>query len=230
MHSLLNDKSVIFFDLGYTLLRPASGNWTFTKKFNEITSGRLEKCDPELIRKARKEGENYLNNNQLLHNESEEKEHFSRYYKILSDILQLNLTESEIDIISHDRTYNTNNYLLYPDAIKVLQTLGKTHRLGILSDTSPSIEVKLQALRIRQYFSFATYSFAVGVCKPDPRMYADALQKCSCAANKTVFIDDRPQNLEGAEKFGISTVLIAAELNAAIKTCYPIIHSLSELL
>lgn len=230
MHDLLKERSVIFFDLGFTLLYPASGDWTFTKMFCEIASGRLEKCDPELIRKARAQGADYLNNNQLLHNETEETEQFSRYYRMISDILDLDLTESDIETISRDRTCNTNNYLLYPDAVKVLQTLVKTHRLGILSDTSPSIELKLQALKIRQYFAFATYSFDVGVCKPDPRMYTDALQKCGCDANKTVFIDDRPQNLEGAAKFGIAPVLIAANPASDIETPYPKIRSLSELL
>ncbi len=230
MHDLLKEKSVIFFDLGYTLLYPASGDWTFTNKFCEIASGRLEKCDPELILKARAQGADYLNNHQLLHNETEEMEQFFRYYRMISDILDLKLTENEIEKISHDRTYNTNNYFLYPDALKVLQTLGKTHRLGILSDTSPSIELKLQALKIRQYFDFATYSFDVGVCKPDSRMYTDALQKCGCDAKKTVFIDDRPQNLEGAAKFGIAPVLIAANPASDIETQYPRIRSLSELL
>ena len=32
---LLKDKKVIFFDVGYTLDYPLSGDWMFTKKFYE---------------------------------------------------------------------------------------------------------------------------------------------------------------------------------------------------
>ena len=33
MLDLLNDKKVIFFDVGYTLDKPASGDWMFTNQF-----------------------------------------------------------------------------------------------------------------------------------------------------------------------------------------------------
>ena len=83
---------------------------------------------------------------------------------------------------------------------------------------------------MRQYFSFATYSFALGVFKPDPRMYLDALRKCGRDARETVFVDDSPENLEGAAKLGITPILIAANPASDVEMPYCKIHSLSELL
>ena len=123
-----------------------------------------------------------------------------------------------------------DNYIIYPDAEKVIKTLSRTHRLGIISDTWPSIGNQLSSLNVLQYFSFATYSFELGTFKPDSRMYLDALQKCGCDAKETVFIDDSPRNLEGAAELGITPVLIASNPASDVDVPYTKIYSLSELL
>ena len=44
MNGFLSDKHVIFFDVGYTIDYPASGDWMFTNRFYEIAGERLKKC------------------------------------------------------------------------------------------------------------------------------------------------------------------------------------------
>jgi putative hydrolase of the HAD superfamily len=230
MHDLLSDKSVIFFDVGYTIDYPASGDWMFTNRFYEIAGECLKKCSETQISKAIATGAGYLEKDHLVLTEEHEAEQFCQFYRIVSESLQLDLTEDEIRDIAHDRTYNMDNYVIYPDAKNVIQTLSKTHRLGIISDTWPSIENQLRSLDVLQYFSFVTYSFSLGVFKPDRRMYLDALQKCGCDAKDTVFIDDCPANLEGAAALGITPILIAANPASDVDTSFIKIHSLSELL
>ena len=230
MHELLSDKAVIFFDVGYTLDYPASGDWMFTNRFREIAADRLRACTPEQIRAAQAAGLDFLGQNHRMHDEQEEVERFYRYYRIVSDILKLDLREDEIQAATWDRTFNMANYVLYPDARQVLQTLSRTHRLGIISDTWPSIEKQLRTLGVLPFFSFATYSFSLGVFKPDRRMYLDALQKSGHDARETVFIDDSPRNLAGAAALGITPILIAANPASDVETPYAKIHSLSELL
>lgn len=230
MHELIENKSVIFFDLGDTIVAPPSGDWMFIHRFLELAGDRLQACSAEAIRRAKAAGLDYLAKNHLVLTEAEEAEQFYRYYSIISDALQLHLTEDERRAAAWDRTYNMNNYRLYPDAIQVLSALRQTHRLGIISDTWPSIENQLRTLGVRQYFSFATYSFALGVFKPDPRMFLDALRKCGQEAKDAVFIDDNPKNLEGAAKLGVTPIQIAAKPGSDVESPYPIIHSLSELL
>ncbi|MBR5116224.1 MAG: HAD-IA family hydrolase, partial [Lachnospiraceae bacterium] len=131
---------------------------------------------------------------------------------------------------ARDRVLNMDNYLLYPDAVQVLTELSRTHRFGVISDTWPSIETQLRVLGIRQYFSFFTYSFELGVFKPDRRMYLDALEKCGHEAGETVFIDDGPKNCAGAAELGITPILIVANPASDVETPFLKIHSLSELL
>ena len=230
MQELLKKKPVIFFDIGDTLVAPPSGDWMFINRFLKLGGSRLQACSAEEIQRAKAAGLDYLAKNHLVLTETEEAEQFYRYYSIISDRLQLRLTDDELRAAALDRTYNMGNYRLYPDAIKVLETLSKTHRLGVISDTWPSIENQLRTLGVLQYFSFATYSFALGVFKPDPRMFLDALQKSGHDAKDTVFIDDNPKNLEGAAKLGITPILIAAKPGADMDSPYPTIHALSELL
>ncbi|MBP5670586.1 MAG: HAD-IA family hydrolase [Lachnospiraceae bacterium] len=230
MHKLISDKSVIFFDVGYTIDRPASGDWMFTNLFYELVGEKLKQRTEKEIEEARAEGLDYLEKIHLIRDEREETDQFYHYYHVVSKSLGLKLSEGEIMELAKDRTYNMNNYVIYTDARDVIQTLSKTHRLGIISDTWPSIENQLRTLNVRQFFSFTTYSFSLGVFKPDKRMYLDALKKCGCDAGEAVFIDDSTKNLEGAEALGITPILIAANPAADVETKYEKIYSLSELI
>ena len=56
MLDLLRDKEVIFFDVGYTLDAPASGDWMFTNRFLETAGDKLKKRSDDEIRNAREAG------------------------------------------------------------------------------------------------------------------------------------------------------------------------------
>ena len=230
MLEALKDKKFIFFDVGYTLDYPASGDWMFTKKFYRTVGDRLSKYSFLEIQKARELSLEYLEKNHLVKNTEEEYYQFIRFYSDISKYLSLSLTEEEVRAIAYDRTNNMDNYIVYPDAKEVLEVLSHSYKLGIISDTWPSIEQQLCAIGVRDYFSTSTYSCELGKFKPDEALYKDALRKCGCKAEETVFIDDSVRNLEGAAKLGITPILIAANPNSDIDSPYLKIHTLSELL
>lgn len=172
----------------------------------------------------------YLEKNRLVKIIEEEYQQFARFYSGISQYLNLSLTNEEVHIIAYDRTYNMNNYIVYLDAKEVLESLTKSYMMGIISDTWPSIEKQLRAIGVRDYFSISTYSCSFGKFKPDEILYKDALSKCGCRAEETVFIDDSIRNLEGAAKLGITPILIAANPASDVDSPYLKIHSLLELL
>ena len=45
------------------------------------------------------------------------------------------------------------------------------------------------------------------ICKPDPRIYRILLERYGLKPDETVFIDDRPVNIEGARNVGISGIV-----------------------
>ena len=229
MLNLLKDKKVIFFDVGYTLDAPASGDWMFTNKFLELAGEKLKQKTEGEIQRARDMGLRFLAKDHLIQTVEAEIQNFFEYYSIISDQLNLGLSEKERDQIARDRACNMNNYVPYPGIAEVLSTLSKTHKLGIISDTWPSIEPQLEYIGVSQYLSFCTFSCFVGVFKPDKRIYLDALNKCGVPAEKTVFIDDVVRNLDGAAALGITPILIAANPDTDVETNYLKIHDLREL-
>ena len=230
MIELLRDKKVTFFDVGYTLDYPASGDWMFTNKFHELVGNKLAKYNTEEIQKAKNISLEYLEKNHLVQSVQDEYCQFIHFYSEISSNLELCLTEAEIRAIAYDRSYNMNNYIAYPDVKKVLSVLSRSFKLGIISDTWPSIEQQLCSIGVREFFSTSTYSCFLGTFKPDKRMYIDALEKCGYPAEDTVFIDDSLRNLEGAAMLGITPILIAANPASDVDSPYLKIHSLSELL
>ena len=230
MLDILRDKKVIFFDVGYTLDMPASGDWMFTGMFLEAAGEKLKQRTETEIQRARDAGLRFLDNDHLIKTVEAEIKNFMDYYSIISDQLDLGLSEKERDQIARDRACNMKNYIPYPGITEVLGTLSKTHKLGIISDTWPSIEPQLEHIGVSQYLSFTTFSCFVGVFKPDKRIYLDALNKCGVPAEDTVFIDDAVRNLDGAAALGITPILIAANPASDVETDYLKIHDLRELI
>ena len=230
MISQLRNKKVIFFDVGYTLDAPASGDWMFVRKFLDLAGNRLKQRSGAEILAAKEAGLRFLEQNHLVTTVEAEIRQFHEYYAIISERLGLGLTEDELEQAARDRACNMENYVPYAGIVEVLETLSRTHRLGIISDTWPSIDRQLEAIGVSRFFSFRTYSCYVGTFKPDRRMYLDALGKCGVPAEETVFIDDAVRNLDGAAALGIMPILIAANPTADVETSWLKIRDLRELI
>ena len=230
MIDLLMDKKVIFFDVGYTLDAPASGDWMFTNQFLELAGEKLEKKSKDEVSKAFDAGLRYLTDNHLITTVDAEIRQFHEFYSVISDQLDLGLSDENLNQIARDRACNMKNYIPYPGIVDVLGTLSKTHKLGIISDTWPSIEQQLEYIGAAPYLSFTTFSCFLGTFKPDRRMYLDALSKCGMPARETVFIDDSVRNLDGAAAMGITPILIAANPASDMETSYLKIKDLRELI
>ncbi|MBP5528452.1 MAG: hypothetical protein J6X80_00215, partial [Lachnospiraceae bacterium] len=72
MNKILENKKVIFLDVGYTLDAPASGDWMLTNKFKEIAGDRIKGIDPEEIKRAKYVGIDYLEKYHLMTTMEEE--------------------------------------------------------------------------------------------------------------------------------------------------------------
>ena len=226
----LQDKKVLFFDVGYTLDMPASGDWMFTNRFLEEAGAELKTRGSGEISRARDTALRFLAGEHLVTTVEAEIDQFYLYYSIISDELDLALTEEQRRLIARDRACNMENYIPYPGVQEVLAKLSERYKLGVISDTWPSIEQQLEYIGVSQYFSFATFSCYVGTFKPDPRMYRDALAKSGVPAEETAFIDDSVYNLDGAAEMGIFPILIAANPVSDVETSFLKIRDLRELI
>lgn len=198
-------------DLGWTLLCPPSGDWFFSDFARRFFREELLRSLPaERVEAAMVKAERHLNvNHHLAVTMDAEYGQFLRYYTILSEELpELGVTPRQLEEITRDKVYNLDNYALFPGTLNTLETLRGKYRLCIISDTWPSIEPVMEKFGLKPYFDGITYSYQVGVYKPDPKMFRHALAQLGLPAGETVFVDDTPGNLRGARELGVQPILI----------------------
>ncbi len=96
-------------------------------------------------------------------------------------------------------------WFVYPDVRGTLESWH--HRgieLGILSNFDSRIYAVLKALDLAYFFSSVTISTEVGAAKPDPKIFAAALQKHGCAASDALHVGDSfEEDYQGAIAAGL---------------------------
>ena len=105
---------------------------------------------------------------------------------------------------------------LFPDSLVVLEQLrrgpraGPARPLGIITNGPAEVQRdKVALLQIRHLVDFVIISGEFGVNKPDPAIYAAALQMAGAAAEETVFVGDSVEHdMAGAHASGLRTVWI----------------------
>ena len=99
-----------------------------------------------------------------------------------------------------------------PDVMRTLETLrGHGLRLGIVSNAAyrPRLmKQQVAALGLAGFFDAVTFSSEVGVRKPHPAIYADALRKLGADPSRTLFVGDRVrEDVQGPQAQGMRAVL-----------------------
>lgn len=87
---------------------------------------------------------------------------------------------------------------------KFARELGERVDLLFLSNTN-EINASFIDPDVRAITDKIVYSHEVGFMKPDPRIYEVALRRAGAAPERTLFVDDREENLAGAATLGIDT-------------------------
>lgn len=103
------------------------------------------------------------------------------------------------------------NSIFLPETLipeEMLVKLRERYCLLLLSNTNAlhyaGLEVQYPLLR---HFHHHILSYQVQIMKPDARIYEHAAELAGCAASACLFIDDLPENVEGARKTGMQAVL-----------------------
>lgn len=85
-------------------------------------------------------------------------------------------------------------------------------RTGLLTNNAREFEeFWVPLLPLDELFDDVVDSSAVGLRKPDPRIYELSLERLGVAATAAVFVDDAPGNVLGAQAVGMRAVLIGTE-------------------
>lgn len=108
--------------------------------------------------------------------------------------------------------YQEMEEYLFPDVLPTLDGLSaRGYLLGALTGRLHSSEALLVQLGVRSCFSFYLHAGELGVLKPDPRIYALALERAGLPASSVVLVGDHTSDVEGAQSVGITPVVVARE-------------------
>lgn len=116
-------------------------------------------------------------------------------------------TTSDREALMHARSDMFT--LMAPTARIVTQLKGVRCRTGLLSNTSPDHFnwCRQRFGVIRNLFDEFVLSYEVGAMKPDAKTYEAAIEKAGVSAEAIFFVDDRQENVDGANAAGIDAVL-----------------------
>ncbi len=146
-------------------------------------------------------------------NLSDEKEFFQRYYKYL--LIEEGVTEKveERAKLLFDELWCNGDRALYSETIEVLEYFkNKGFKIGVISDTSPSLQYSLEQLGIAKYFDCFIASSLVGVGKPNPIIFNAALDSVGVKAEESLYVDDYKPEADGAREQGFTSFLIDRNL------------------
>jgi putative hydrolase of the HAD superfamily len=96
---------------------------------------------------------------------------------------------------------------LYPETEEVLAALYEDgYWLGVISDTFPSLSNSLSYLRLDRFFHVVVDSTSAGAMKPSPLIFQKALDALNVTASESLFVDDIPENVDGARTLGMQAL------------------------
>lgn len=139
----------------------------------------------------------------------DERKFFKRYYRHL--VIGEGITE-DVEIkaeLLFNELWCNGDRELFPETIEVLEYFyNKGYKMGVISDTSPSLEYTLQQLGIAKYFTSFTASSLVGAGKPSPIIFNAALEAQGVSASESLYVDDYKREADGAREQGFTSFLI----------------------
>ncbi len=158
----------------------------------------------------------------------DEKEFFKRFYRhlLIGENVKENL-DSRANFLFNELWCNGDR-ALFPETVEVLEYFYKNgYKMGVISDTSPSLEYTLQQLGIAKYFTSFTASSLVGAGKPSPIIFNAALNAQGVLAQESLYVDDYKPEADGAREQGFTSFLIDRSGNNTDKWS---IQSLKQLI
>ena len=145
------------------------------------------------------------------------------------------------DVLEHvvalDHSAYSNSITAEPETMRTLAALKDAgYRMGLVSNVTlrPALmREDLSNLGLDAFLEASVFSSEVGVRKPDPRIFREALERLSADPAETVFVGDRlVDDVSGAQAVGmrgVQTVQFRRETEPATVTPDAVVQAVSDL-
>jgi len=126
----------------------------------------------------------------------------------LREFLQMELSDQQID-----DAWNALLFDIPRERIEIIERIKHNYPIFLLSNSNEiHYDLYVRDLQLRfgyhefdTLFNKAYFSFDLHLCKPDLEIYEFVINQEGIRPDKTLFIDDRIENIEGARKVGLKT-------------------------
>lgn len=133
---------------------------------------------------------------------------FQRYYALMLKEFGLTGHLAERAAQIHQMSW-LKSKAVYPEVVEVLTYFrSRGYKMGVISDTSPSLQMTLDAVGLAKYFTSFTASSLVGAGKPSPIIFNAALNAQSVSAAESLYVDDYDVEADGAREQGFTSFLL----------------------
>lgn len=83
-------------------------------------------------------------------------------------------------------------------------------RTAILSNMGDSVHANIEReFKWLERFDVLVWSYRLGIAKPDPAIYRFVLEQLGTRAEETLFLDDKPVNIEAARALGMQGIVFS---------------------
>jgi putative hydrolase of the HAD superfamily len=116
-------------------------------------------------------------------------------------------------LLGMEREFSETGVELWEDSLPVVREL-RSRGVGtaLISNCSHSTRPIVDRLGLEDEFDAVLLSFEVGLHKPDPEIYREALRRVGgVPPGRAVFVDDQTEYCDGAAALGIETFLIVRD-------------------
>lgn len=110
----------------------------------------------------------------------------------------------------YDRFASPGTWRLFSDTLPALEALKKKGKiLGIVSNWDDRLFGICEGLGVRPYFDFILASAVVGMHKPDPKIFREALKQAAVRPQEAIHVGDSLEDdILGARQAGIQAIFL----------------------
>ncbi len=135
----------------------------------------------------------------------------NKFREGMMDLLDVSFTAQQFDQI-----WNLMLGEIPLRRLELMERLKSNYQVMILSNTNPIHERQFDEMvgaqtggkKMSDMVHFAHYSHDLGNRKPDKEIYLQVIAEHQLTPGKTLFLDDRPDNVEAARSTGIDAVQV----------------------
>ncbi|SFM06219.1 putative hydrolase of the HAD superfamily [Gracilibacillus orientalis] len=129
------------------------------------------------------------------------------YQQLVKEFRLMDLTWEELlqDYVNQFRYSSTP----FPNLYQMLHSLKKMNiKVGMITNGKKEFqEYNISALEIEEYFEIILISEIVGIKKPNPKIFEQALKHMQVQPNESFFVGDHPENdINAANKVGMKSI------------------------